>query len=104
MLSAVNRLAPILAPNRVYRKVIGCERNHRSPLISIGGASPQNMHLGQEVNSRRLFNASTGHPCLEFVGGHKTARHFHALPFEEEREIIHVSSAAKDSAAALAVF
>jgi len=71
---------------------------------SVGSAAPDALHLSEEVDSRRTFDTCTRHSGFEFLGSHECARLFQTLPFKEKSEVVDVSSAAENTAVALAVF
>ena len=70
---------------------------------SVGSAAPDAVHFSQEIDSRRAFDTCARHFGLEFLGRYECARLFQTLPFEEKSEVVDVSSAAENTAVALAV-
>ena len=71
---------------------------------SVGSAAPEAVHLSEEVDSRRTFDACTRLSGLEFLGSHECTRLFQTLPLKEKSEVVDVSSAAENTATELAVF
>lgn len=71
---------------------------------SVGSAAPHAVHLSEEIDSRRAFDACIRHPGLEFLGCYEFARLVQTLPFEEKSEVVDVAGAAEDTVIALAVF
>lgn len=71
---------------------------------SVGGAATDALHLSQKVDLGRPFDSRTRHFGLELIGGSKGSRPFHIFPFEEKRDVVDVSCAAENPAAALSVF
>ena len=75
-----------------------------SPARSVGRAAPDAVYLSDEIDSRLAFDTCTPHFGFEFVGSYECARLLQTLPFEEECKVVDVSSAAENTATALAVF
>src|ERR1019366_6730537 len=61
------------------------------------------VHLTEEIDMRRAFDARARHFGFEFLGSYEGARLLQTLPFEEKSEVIDASSAAENTATALAV-
>ena len=75
-----------------------------SPARSVGRAASYAVHLGEEFDSRWALDTRARHFRFEFLGSNECARLFQTLPFEEKRKVVGVSSAAENTASALAVF
>src|ERR1035437_2920498 len=104
MRTAGNRFPACLSGNSTqevpirWRTVVFC------PARSVGRATPDAVHLSEEVDSRRAFDTRARHFGFEFVGSCECARLFQTLPFEEKSKVVDVSSAAENTATELAVF
>src|ERR1039458_5429080 len=104
MRTAGNRFPAFLSGNSTqgvpvsWRTVVFC------PARSVGRATPDAVHLSEEVDSRRVFDTRARHFGFEFVGSYECARLFQTLPFEEKSKVVDVSSAAENTATELAVF
>src|SRR4029077_17418299 len=77
--------------------------NSICPACSVRSATPDAVHLSEEIDSRRAFDARTRHPGFEFVGSDECTRLFQTLPFEEKGEVVDIFGAVKDTATVLAI-
>ena len=85
-------------------RVVSLGDSSISPARSVGRAAPDAVYLSDEIDSRLAFDTCTPHFGFEFVGSYECARLLQTLPFEEECKVVDVSSAAENTATALAVF
>src|ERR1039458_1220310 len=67
-------------------------------------AARSSRHFSEKADSRRPFDTCIRHSGFKFLGSYEFARLFQTLPFEEKSEVVDVSSAAENTAIALAVF
>src|ERR1035437_3417529 len=69
---------------------------------SVGSAAMDAVHLSEEIDMGRTFDARARHFGFEFLGSYEGARLLQTLPFEEKSDVVDASGAAEDMATALA--